>query len=119
MGKPSRDKGARGEREVAAIFQAAGFDCARTPNSGGLHVPGDLVWKSLTQDPARSAMRAPAFTLHVETKRTETFHRSFIRQAEAEAPQGTVPVLCWRPSREPWRCMLPLTDFVTILRGET
>ena len=37
-----RDKGAAGEREVAAIFQAAGFDCNRVPNSGGLRIKGDL-----------------------------------------------------------------------------
>ena len=47
MGKPSRDKGARGEREVAAIFRAAGFDCNRVPNSGGLRLKGDLYGASV------------------------------------------------------------------------
>src|SRR4051812_42378602 len=37
-----RRKGAGGELEVARIFKAAGFDCDRTPNSGGLRIRGDL-----------------------------------------------------------------------------
>jgi hypothetical protein len=39
MGKFSRDKGARGEREVAQIFRAFGFDCRRT----GEYVRDDLI----------------------------------------------------------------------------
>jgi Holliday junction resolvase len=42
MSKSERRKGQDGELEVARIFQAAGFDCNRTPNSGGLRITGDL-----------------------------------------------------------------------------
>jgi hypothetical protein len=43
VGKASRDKGARGEREVAGVFRSHGIEADRTPNSGGLQTPGDLV----------------------------------------------------------------------------
>jgi hypothetical protein len=42
VGRASRDKGVRGEREVEGVFRAHGLDCWRTPNSGGLRVKGDL-----------------------------------------------------------------------------
>ena len=42
MGKPSRQKGVRGELEVRDVFRRHGFDVDRVPNSGGLRIKGDL-----------------------------------------------------------------------------
>jgi len=42
VGRSERNKGKGGELEVARIFKADGFDCDRTPNSGGLRIAGDL-----------------------------------------------------------------------------
>ena len=42
MSKSERVKGAEGEREVARIYRARGFDVDRVPNSGGLRIKGDL-----------------------------------------------------------------------------
>jgi Holliday junction resolvase len=94
MSNRERVKGASGEREVAAIFRAAGFDAERTPNSGGLRVKGDLDGS------------VPA---HVEVKRQEVLRLPlWIAQAEAEAPAGVTPVVAFRRSREEWWAALPL-----------
>lgn len=98
MGKASRTKGARGEREVAAIFKAAGFDCHRTPNSGGLMFPGDLIGLE---------------GVHVEVKRAERLCiPQWLKQARDEAPAGTLPALCFRQSHSEWHVVVPLKAFV-------
>jgi hypothetical protein len=95
MAKASRDKGARGEREVAAIFRAAGFDCNRVPNSGGLRLKGDL-YGALPD-------------LHVEVKRAERWDvPGWIRQAESEAPVTAIPVVCFRRNQGEWYAVLRL-----------
>jgi Holliday junction resolvase len=98
-----RRKGAAGELEVAAIFRAAGFDCDRTPNSGGLRVKGDL------------AGTVPA---HVEVKRQETLRLPlWIAQAEADAPAGVTPVIAFRQSRGQWYAALPLDRLADLMAG--
>jgi Holliday junction resolvase len=101
MSNRERVKGANGEREVAAIFRAAGFDCERTPNSGGLRVKGDL------------AGTVPA---HVEVKRQEVLRLPlWIAQAEADAPAGVTPVVAFRQSRGQWYAALPLADLAAFM----
>jgi hypothetical protein len=101
MSRAERDKGARGEREVAAIFRAVGFDCDRTPNSGALRVKGDL------------AGTVPA---HVETKRCETARPwAWLAQAEADAPEGVTPVVAFRRNGGRWYAMLPLEHLAALM----
>jgi Holliday junction resolvase len=97
-----RRKGAGGELEVAAIFRAAGFDCDRTPNSGGLRIKGDL------------AGTVPA---HVEVKRQEVLRLPlWLRQAELDAPAGVTPVVAFRQSRGQWYAALPLDRLAALLQ---
>lgn len=95
MSRASREKGARGEREVASVFRDAGLpDVVRTPNSGGLHIPGDLVGVD---------------GLHVEVKRAERLDiPAWLQQARADCPEGSTPVLAFRRSREEWQAVVPL-----------
>jgi Holliday junction resolvase len=96
-----RRKGAGGELEVAAIFRAAGFDCDRTPNSGGLRVKGDL------------AGTVPA---HVEVKRQEVLRLPlWLKQAAEDAPAGVTPVVAFRQSRGQWYAALPLEALAAIM----
>lgn len=104
MARASRDKGARGEREVAHVWTDAGFPCHRTPNSGGLIIPGDIVGLD---------------ALHMEVKRQERWDvPAWLRQAHAEAPDDTLPVVCFRRNarvNDPcglWHVALPLGAFV-------
>ena len=95
MGAGSRRKGAEAEREVARLFAAAGFAARRTPNSGGLHVPGDLT------DPFGQPVRlASGENLHVEVKRQERWDiPAYLRQAYKDAPKTAVPVVFVRRSK--------------------
>jgi hypothetical protein len=99
----SRDKGARGEREVAAIFRAAGLDVDRVPNSGGLRIKGDLY------GPGSAG-------LHVESKLAETWKLpEWLRQTEGEAGEGEIPVLAFRRNLGRWWGALPLETLTQLL----
>lgn len=98
-GKGRRTKGVVGEREVAKAFEQWGFEVR------GLEATGDHL-----------VVCSPRLTLHIESKRQETLHMDkWSRQAEAEAPQGVVPLVAYRRSREPWRISMRLEDFVALL----
>jgi hypothetical protein len=98
-GARPRRKGLLGEREVAAIYQAAGLAVR------GLESVGDHL-----------IVRADGFTLHSEVKRQERLQLPiWLRQAAAEAPQGCVPVVAFRQSRGQWYAALPLADLAAIL----
>jgi len=101
-GRRSRDKGSRGELEVAAIFKAAGFDARRTPNSGGLSWRGDVVG-------------VPGYVL--EVKRQETLALpAWLRQAAADAAVcDSVPVVAFRRSQEGWYAALPLEELARLV----
>lgn len=109
MGKASRDKGNRGELEVAHILKAAGFDAERTPNSGGLQVKGDLTHN--------------VDGLHLEVKRQETVCLpEWLRQAHEEAGSDEVPVVVLRKSKTKkngpigeWHACLPLDALIELL----
>lgn len=98
MANRSRAKGVAGEREVAAIFQAAGLTVR------GLEGQGDHL-----------IVRGAGLTLHSEVKRQETARPwAWLAQAEAEAPSGTVPVVAFRRNRGKWYAMLPLDDLAEL-----
>lgn len=99
MGKRERAKGLRGEREVAAAYIGAGF-VVRGLEGGGDHL----------------VIGAPGLTIHSETKRHEVLRvPTWIRQAELEAPQGTVPAVHFRQNNGRWYVVLALDDFVAAL----
>lgn len=104
MSGSERRKGKGGELEVAARFQASGFDCARTPNSGGLRLRGDLHG---------------ALPLHVEVKRQETARPwLWAEQAAVDAGRGARWLVAMRRSRSAWLAMMPLDDVVQLLELE-
>lgn len=86
MTAAERLKGRRAEAEVAGLLRAAGFT-VRGLESGGDH------------HAVRGGLR-----LHVEVKRQERGWRwAWAAQAVADAPDGSVPVVVFRRSREPWQ----------------
>lgn len=50
MGKPSRDKGARTERECVKVFQESGLAAERVPLSGATWMKGDITVPFLNSD---------------------------------------------------------------------
>ena len=96
MGRPSRQKGARGERDFRDLLRRHGFTCERDGSERGdlIHnVPGT----------------------HIEVKRRETLAiPTWIRQADADAPLGTVAVVAFRANRQPWRVVLAADEFLRL-----
>src|SRR4051812_15641975 len=99
MGKMSREKGKRGEREVFGLLSdLLGFVVKRNINArrgdcDSLEIPG---W-------------AP------EVKRVESWTEAYWAQTVDQAErlgQGRKPVLFYRGSRRPWVAMIDLADVV-------
>jgi Holliday junction resolvase len=103
VGKSQREKGRRGEQEVARILRSRGFDAERIPNSGGLTEKGDVKSKDLPR-------------LHFEVKFQETWSLlKWLRQAIEEALPTQVPVVVFKKSREPWRVSVTLEHYLDLI----
>ena len=104
MSGSERRKGAAGELEVARVFKAFGFDCDRTPNSGGLRFKGDLQGE---------------LPLHVEVKRQEVARPwLWAKQARADSGAGARWLVAMRRSHDEWLAMLPLVHVLRLLELE-
>lgn len=100
MGKPSRDKGSAGERELAKLIRSHGFDCERTGRNG-----------RTSEDVTHSI---PG--IHVECKRDERLSvDAMVRQAERDAADGLVPVVIFRRNRQPWRVVVDANEYLRLL----
>jgi hypothetical protein len=95
-GRMRRNKGLRGEREAKLKFAKAGYSVRNLDGKGDHRVHGH-----------------PLGDLHLEVKRQELLDiMRWMRQAEREAEDGTIPIVVFRRSREPWYVVLPLDDFL-------
>ncbi len=97
MGKRSREKGARGEREAAAeIRRLFGVEACR----GAQHRGG----------PDAPDVRAAIDGVHFEVKRRETFRLwDAVIQAMADAGEN-IPVVLHRSNCKPWIAVVRLDD---------
>lgn len=94
----SRRKGAAGEREAAAAFEAVtGIPCHRTAQRVGIHGDADI------------AVDAP---IHLESKRlARVAALKYLRQAERDAQPGNVPVAIVREDRDTeWAIVVRVRD---------
>ncbi len=98
-GKASRDKGARGERELFALLS----------DRLGISVIRNL---SQTRDAGCDSLSVPGFT--IECKRVESsFQKAWMTQAIAAIRPGhAVPVVFYRQSRHPWRAAFRVADLM-------
>ena len=98
-----RDKGARGERELANILKSYGYDARRGQQFCGANGDADVVG-------------LPG--IHIECKRTETLYlyKAFM-QAVRDARDGEVPVVMHRRSKQPWLVIMSLEDFIKFYKG--
>ena len=100
----SKEKGKRGEREVARILRDHGYDSHRTAQYCGN--TGD----------AADVVGIPGF--HIEVKRCETTKIwDWIHQAENDHKADTVPLVVFRRSHEQWQVALSLEAFLELLGG--
>ena len=98
----SREKGKRGERELAHVLQAYGFTEARRGQQySGANGDADVVG-------------VPGY--HIECKRVERLNlEEAMRQSENDAKEGEVPVVMHRRDGERWKVTLRLDEFIKLM----
>lgn len=101
MSRRERDKGLKGEREVAAIYQRHELDVRGLEGSG---------------DHLIVCAEGSGIVLHSEVKRQETA-RVWLwwEQASGEAEAGAIPVVHFRRNRAPWLVMLNAEQFAQLV----
>lgn len=97
-----RNKGKRGELEIARILREHGYGkCRRGQQYSGTETSADVVGID---------------GLHIEVKRTEKFQLyAALEQAKRDAGEsGNIPVVFHRSNNHEWVTVLRLTDFLNI-----
>ena len=101
----SREKGKRGERELAAYFREKGYDARRGQQFSGANGDPDVIG-------------LPG--IHIECKRVEKLNLdAALEQSERDARAGEAPVVIHRKNRQKWRGTMLLDDFLKIYGGRT
>ena len=102
MGKSQRDKGKRGERELAALLREYGYDCHRGQQYSGANGDADVVG-------------LPG--IHIEVKRVERLNLyDALGQAARDARPGEIPVVFHRRNNCGWVCVVPIDGFMEFYR---
>lgn len=102
MSKASRDKGARGERELARILTEAGFASTRNARNG------------LSTDDIAHCLP----DTHVECKWSETLCIPAWWTQTMRDASGRVPVIAFRQSHQPWRVVTLLDHYLDLRKHE-
>lgn len=99
----SRQKGKRGELELANLLKKAGYQCRRGQQYSGANGDADVVGLD---------------GIHIECKRVENLNinRAF-EQSIRDSKDDEIPAVFHRKNREPWLVTLGLCDFLTLYEG--
>lgn len=99
----SREKGKRGELELAHTLTDFGFPARRGQQfQGGADSP-DIVCEDLS-------------AFHIECKRVEVGNPyRWLKQAQRDAGDGKTPIVMHRKSNEEWVVVLALGDFLKLV----
>ena len=103
MSKSQREKGKRGERELARVLRSMGVDSRRTAQHCGKAGTADVdAWPGV----------------HVECKRVESLNvGKAIDQSIRDCPDGSVPIVCHRRSSQPWLVTVRLSDLEALAQA--
>ena len=103
MGKASRDKGKRGERELAGKLREYGFDAQRgVQYRGGSDSPDVIGLEGV----------------HIEVKRVERLSLyDALSQSKSEAGAGEMPVVMHRRNNCGWVVIQPLEDWINLYKN--
>ena len=102
MGKTSREKGKRGEREVAAFLRSEGYDAHRGVQYHGGPESPDVVGLP---------------RIHIEVKRTERFDLyGALSQSKGDAGDN-MPIVVHRKNECEWVVVQPLKDWIELYRS--
>lgn len=98
----SRQKGKRGELELAKILREHGIDARRGQQYSGANGDADVVGMD---------------GIHIECKRNETLNiDNALDQAINDARTDEVPVVMHRKNKKPWKVTMLLTDWMKLYR---
>lgn len=98
----SRDKGCRGERELANKLKEYGYDCRRGQQFCGANGDADVVGLD---------------GVHIEVKRTERLSLyDALAQAKHDARGGEMPVVMHRKNNCEWVVVQPLEDWIELYK---
>lgn len=98
----SKDKGSRGERELASKLKEYGFDCRRGQQYCGANGDADVVGLD---------------GIHIECKRTERLSLyDALAQAKSDAKEGQMPVVMHRKNHCEWVVIQPLSDWIELYK---
>lgn len=98
MGKMQREKGKRGERELAGILKDHGYDCRRGQQFCGTAGDADVIG-------------LPG--IHIECKRVERLNlQEAMDQAGRDAREGELPAVFHRRDRSGWLVTMRLEDWI-------
>ena len=96
----SRDKGQRGEREIAAILLERGYDSRRGQQYCGANGDADVIGLK---------------GIHIEVKRVEKLNlEEAMQQSRVDARDKEIPVVFHRKNNKKWLCTLDLNDFLDL-----
>lgn len=103
MGRKSKAKGARGEREAAAFLREHGFDEARR----GVQYHGGPDSPDVVGLPG----------VHIEVKRVETLRLyDSLEQSKDDAADGEIPIVLHRRNGRKWVAVLDAEDFLALYK---
>jgi Holliday junction resolvase len=106
VGKASRDKGKRGEREAALLLRSFGFQAHRAQQFKGSAGSADVTCPEL---------EAVGVQLEVKNTARPTLG-PWLDKAEEDAA-GKVPVILWKRPRKGWVAILPAEELLRLLGG--
>lgn len=102
MGKMSREKGKRGEREVAALLCFLGYEASRGQQFHGGPDSPDVVG-------------LPG--IHIEVKRTEKLALyEAMEQSQRDCGEGELPIVVHRRNGKKWVVCMRFEDFMQLYK---
>jgi Holliday junction resolvase len=95
----SRQKGAKGERELAKILKEYGYDCRRGQQYNGLEGE-DIVGLDY---------------IHIECKRVERLNlEEAVEQAKRDTKEGQFPAVFHRKNNKKWLVTMELDNWINL-----
>ena len=95
----SRNKGKKGERELANILKDYGYDCRRGQQYNGLDGE-DVVGLDY---------------IHIECKRVQKLNiDEALQQAKRDSKAGQIPTVFHRKNKEKWKVTMDLDDWIKL-----
>ena len=98
----SRQKGARGERELAELLRSYGYEARRGQQYSGANGDADVTGVD---------------GFHIECKRVEQLNiYKAMEQSERDAREGEIPIVCHRKDRKGWLVTIKFDDFMGVIK---